>query len=67
MKFYQNEIASVEGYGKKYDIKLKPEEVRLARSARQKSFRAFQTPQQYRDEFQARLNDLIEAELRAAP
>src|SRR6202043_4127917 len=28
--YYQNEIASVAGYGKNYDVKLKPEEVRLA-------------------------------------
>ena len=61
--FYQNEIASVEGYGKKYDIKLKPEEVKLANQLVESLSAPFK-PAQYRDEFQARLNDLIEAKLR---
>lgn len=61
--FYQNEIASVEGYGKKYDIKLKPEEVKLANQLVESLSAPFK-PQQYRDEFQARLNDLIEAKLK---
>lgn len=61
--FYQNEIASVEGYGKKYDIKLKPEEVKLANQLVESLTAPFK-PQQYKDEFQARLNDLIEAKLK---
>jgi DNA end-binding protein Ku len=61
--FYQNEIASVEGYGKKYDIKLKPEEVKLANQLVESLSAPFK-PAQYRDEFQARLSDLIEAKLK---
>ena len=61
--FYQNEIASVEGYGRKYDIKLKPEEVKLANQLVESLSAPFK-PAEYRDEFQARLNDLIEAKLK---
>jgi DNA end-binding protein Ku len=61
--YYQNEIASVEGYGKKYDIKLKPEETKLAEQL-VKSLSAPFKPEQYRDEFQAHLNELIEAKLK---
>jgi len=61
--FYQNEIASVEGYGKNYDIKLKPQEVKLANQLVESLSAPFK-PQAYRDEFQARLNDLIEAKLK---
>lgn len=61
--FYQNEIASVEGYGKKYDIKLKPEEVKLANQLVESLTAPFK-PQEYRDEFQTRLNELIEAKLK---
>lgn len=61
--FYQNEIASVEGYGKKYDVKLKPEEVKLANQLVESLAAPFK-PAEYRDEFQTRLNDLIEAKLK---
>ena len=61
--YYQNEIASVAGYGKSYDIKLKPEEVKLAEQLVESLTRRFK-PEAYRDEFQARLNELIEAKLK---
>jgi DNA end-binding protein Ku len=61
--YYQNEMASVEGYGKKYDIKLRPEEVKLADQLVESLTAPFK-PEQYRDEFQAHLNELIEAKLK---
>ena len=61
--YYPNEIASVEGYGKKYEVKLRPEEIRLADQLVESLSAPFK-PEEYRDEFQARLNDLIEAKLK---
>jgi DNA end-binding protein Ku len=61
--FYANEIASVEGYGRKYDVKLRPEEVKLADQLVQSLTAPFK-PEQYKDEFQERLNALIEAKLK---
>src|ERR1700689_4346118 len=61
--FYQNEIAAVEGYGKNYDAKLRPEEVKLADQL-VKSLSAPFKPDIYKDEFQERLNELIEAKLK---
>jgi DNA end-binding protein Ku len=61
--YYQNEISTVEGYGKKYDIKLKPEEVKLADQLVETLSAPFK-PESYRDEFQERLNELIEAKLK---
>jgi DNA end-binding protein Ku len=61
--FYQNEIADVEGYGKNYDVKLKSEEVKLADQL-VKSLSAPFKPEIYKDEFQERLNELIEAKLK---
>jgi DNA end-binding protein Ku len=61
--YYQNEIAAVAGYGKSYDIKLKPEEVKLAEQLVE-SLSSRLKPEEYRDEFQARLNELIEAKLK---
>jgi DNA end-binding protein Ku len=53
--FYENEISSVEGYGKTYDAKLKPEEVKLADQL-VRSLSAPFKPEIYKDEFQERLN-----------
>jgi DNA end-binding protein Ku len=61
--YYQNEISTVEGYGKKYDIKLKPEEVKLADQLVETLSAPFK-PELYKDEFQQRLNELIEARLK---
>jgi len=61
--YYQNEIASVEGYGSNYDIKLKPEEVKLADQLVESLSGSFH-PEAYQDEFQERLNELIEAKLK---
>jgi DNA end-binding protein Ku len=61
--YYPNEIASVEGYGRKYDAKLRPEEVKLADQLIQSLSAPFK-PEQFRDEFQEQLNALIEAKLK---
>jgi DNA end-binding protein Ku len=53
--YYQNEIAAVEGYDKKYDIELKPDEVKLAEQLVQ-NLTAPSKPEAYKDEFQERLN-----------
>ena len=61
--YYQNEIAAVEGYGKNYDVKLKPEEVKLADQLVESLSAPFK-PEEYKNEFQDRLNELIEAKLK---
>lgn len=61
--YYANEIASVEGYGRKYDTKLRPEEVKLADQLVQSLSAPFK-PEQYHDTFQEQLNALIEAKLK---
>jgi DNA end-binding protein Ku len=61
--YYANEIAAVQGYGRKYDAKLRPEEVKLADQLVQSLSAPFK-PEQYRDEFQEQLNALIESKLK---
>jgi DNA end-binding protein Ku len=61
--YYANEIAAVEGYGRKYDAKLRPEEVKLADQLVQSLSAPFK-PEQYHDEFQDQLNALIESKLK---
>jgi DNA end-binding protein Ku len=61
--FYANEIASVPEYGKQDETKLNPQEVKLAEQLVH-SLDADFNPRQYRDEFQTRLNELIEAKLK---
>ena len=61
--FYSNEIAAVPEYGKYDDTKLNPQEVKLAEQLVQTLAADF-NPKEYRDEFQERLNALIEAKLR---
>jgi DNA end-binding protein Ku len=61
--YYQSEIAAVEGYGKNYNVKLKPEEVKLADQLVESLSAPFK-PEAYKDEFQERLNELIEAKLK---
>jgi DNA end-binding protein Ku len=61
--YYANEITSVEGYGRKYDAKLRPEEVKLADALVQSLSAPFR-PEQYKDEFQEQLNALIESKLK---
>ena len=61
--YYQNEIATVEGYGQIPDVKLRPEEVKLADQLVENLSAAFK-PEEYKDEFQERLNDLIQAKLK---
>jgi DNA end-binding protein Ku len=61
--YYQNEIATVEGYGQLPDIKLRPEEVKLADQLVENLSAPFK-PEEYKDEFQERLNELIQAKLK---
>lgn len=61
--YYQNEIATVEGYGKNYDVKLKPDEVKLADQLVSNLSASFK-PEEFHDEFQERMNELIEAKLK---
>jgi DNA end-binding protein Ku len=61
--FYSNEIATLEEYGKQDDGKLNPQELKLAEQLVQ-SLDADFNPRQYQDEFQVRLNELIEAKLK---
>jgi DNA end-binding protein Ku len=61
--YYQNEIATVAGYGRIPDVKLKPEEVKLADQLVENLSAAFK-PEAYKDEFQERLNELIEAKMK---
>jgi DNA end-binding protein Ku len=61
--YYSNEIANVAEYGKNGDAKLNPQEVKLAEQLVQ-SLAADFNPKEYRDEFQERLNALIEAKLK---
>jgi len=61
--YYQNKIAALEGYGKNYDIKLKPEEIKLADQLVESLSASFK-PEDYKDEFQERLNELIDAKLK---
>ena len=61
--YYQNEIAAVEGYGTMNDVKLKPEEIKLADQLVESLSAPFKS-EAYKDEFQSRLNELIEAKLK---
>ena len=61
--YYSNEIATVAEYGKYEDTKLNPQEVKLAEQLVQ-SLAADFNPREYRDEFQERLNALIDAKLK---
>jgi len=61
--YYQNEISQVAGYGKNYEVKLKPEEVKLADKLIESLSAPFK-PEAYKDEFQAHLNELIQAKLK---
>lgn len=58
--FYSNEIAEIAEYGKHDESKLNPQEVKLAEQLVETLAADF-NPRQYRDEFQERLQALIEA------
>jgi len=58
--FYNNEIAEVAEYGKHDESKLNPQEVKLAEQLVETLAADF-NPRQYHDEFQERLQALIEA------
>jgi DNA end-binding protein Ku len=57
---FQNEIREVAGYGKRDDVKLKPQEIKLAEQLVETLSEDFQLAK-YHDEFQDRLRELIEA------
>ena len=66
-----NEIREAPGYGKKEGVKLLPGEIKLAEQLVETLSEEFH-PEKYHDEFEARLNNLIEArrkgkEVAAAP
>ena len=58
--YFVNEIRKVEGYGKIADVKLRPQEIKLAEQLVESLAEDFK-PQQYHDTFQERLKALIEA------
>lgn len=58
--YFVNEIRSVEGYGKTPDVKLKPQEIKLAEQLVESLSGDFK-PQQYHDTYQENLKKLIEA------
>jgi DNA end-binding protein Ku len=59
--YFLNEIRSVEGYGKiGQDVKLKPQEIKLAEQLIESLSSEFK-PQQYHDTFQQNLKKLVEA------
>ncbi len=61
--YFANEIRAVPEYGKTDEIKLKPQEVKLAEQLVESLSEHFQ-PQKYHDEFQDRLKALIDAKLK---
>jgi DNA end-binding protein Ku len=61
--YYKNEITAIEGYGELSDVKLKAEEIKLADQLVENLSAQFD-PEAYKDEFQERLNELIEAKLK---
>ena len=61
--YYVNEITNVEGYGKTYGVKLRPEEVKLADQLIESLSAPFK-PEAYKDQFQEQLNAIIEARLK---
>ena len=58
--YFVNEIRTVEGYGRIADVKLRPQEIKLAEQLVESLAEDFK-PQQYHDTFQERLKVLIEA------
>ena len=60
--YYQNEINSVEGYGDVSNAKLSPQEIKLADQLVEALAAPFK-PEDYRDDFQERLRELVEAKM----
>lgn len=58
--YFPNEIREAPGYGKTEDVKLKPQEIKLAEQLIDALSEQFH-PEKYHDEFQDRLKALIEA------
>ncbi len=61
--YFANEIRAVPEYGKSEDVKLKPQEVKLAEQLVESLSEDFR-PQKYHDEFQDRMKALIDAKLK---
>ena len=64
--FYEDEINTVKGYGEYQDVKLKAEEVKLAEQLVENLSASFH-PDAYKDAFQERLKELIDAKLKGRP
>ena len=64
--YFMNEVRKVEGYGKIEDVKLRPQEIKLAEQLVASLVEDFK-PQQYHDTFQERLKALIEAKREGKP
>jgi DNA end-binding protein Ku len=61
--YYTNEIRQVSEYGQNGDIKTKPEEVKLAKQLVESLVAEFD-PQKYHDEYEQRLQALLDAKLK---
>lgn len=58
--YYQNEVRKLPGYGETADMKVKPQEIALAEQLVESLAAPFK-PNQYSDEYQGRVLELIEA------
>lgn len=58
--YYPNEIRELSDYGKNTDIEIKPQELQLAQQLVESLATAFD-PSKYHDQYQARLQEMIEA------
>ena len=58
--YYPNEICELSDYGKNIDIEVKPQELQLAQQLVESLATAFD-PSKYHDQYQARLQEMIEA------
>jgi DNA end-binding protein Ku len=61
--YYADDIREVEGYGRQSGVELKSQEVELAKKLVESLAAAFQ-PDKYRDDYQVKLREMIEAKQR---
>lgn len=61
--YYADDIREVEGYGRQSGVELKPQEVELAKKLVESLAASFQ-PEKYRDDYQVKLREMIEAKQR---
>jgi len=60
--YYANEVRDVPEYGQTTDVKVKPDEIKLAKQLVESLTGEFD-PKRYRDEYQDRLKELVDAKL----